>query len=257
MARRLWHHPIISLSTTDEMSDSEAAETLKCHRKPLKLGKLHTADSMVLKKVTWLRELVYTTTGQSKVYEDMPGYRTVMEMVTSSIKPFMAKHRKEVIADAEVYGWVPVRAYHAVWLQQIENGIVQWAYVDAKLEFRRVLVWHSSQIEVQPKSVAGKGAGSKNTQEGIPTAISAKPGPKVCVAFNKAGCRHQEDYPADLHIFTLCLSTVNRQCAQAKRFCNRKQYAGKKLRCVDGVCQTHLPMDNDSERIMNKDNKLM
>ena len=52
-----------------------------------------------------------------------------MHMVKHSLKPIMAKHLKELMADAEVCG----RA--------------QWSDADAKLDFRRALVWHASQQE--------------------------------------------------------------------------------------------------------------
>ena len=75
---------------------------------------------MVLKKVTWPHELMCMATGQPAMYEDMSvnifvsGYLEFMEMVKPSIKPFMAKHLKEFMVDAEVYGNAPVRAYHTV-----------------------------------------------------------------------------------------------------------------------------------------------
>ena len=37
------------------------------------------------------------------------------------------------------YRWSPVRAYNAVWLQQIENGWAKWTDVKVKLEFHRAL----------------------------------------------------------------------------------------------------------------------
>ena len=92
---------------------------------------------------------MYTATGQPAVYEDLSitlflsMYLAIKEMAKPALKPTMARHLKELMADAEVYGWIPVRAYH-VWLQQIENGRAQWIDVDAKLEFRRALVWHTA-----------------------------------------------------------------------------------------------------------------
>ena len=90
---------------------------------------------MVLKKCAWPHELVYMATGQPAMYEDISvplfvsGYLAFMEMVKPSLKPIMAKHLKELMADAEVCG----RA--------------QWSDADAKLDFRRALVWHASQQE--------------------------------------------------------------------------------------------------------------
>ena len=47
------------------------------------------------------------------------------------------------MADADTYGWEPIRAYHAVWLQQIENGCAEWKNTDIKLELCRALVWNT------------------------------------------------------------------------------------------------------------------
>ena len=70
VARRFHHQPIITLSTIDEESDSDAVEPPRLRWKPLKSGKLCMAESMMLKKVTWPHELVYTAMGQPAMYED-------------------------------------------------------------------------------------------------------------------------------------------------------------------------------------------
>ena len=96
---------------------------------------------MVLKKVIWLHELVYMATDQPAVYKDLSvtlfvsGYLAIMEMVKRSINLIMVKHLKELMANVEVYGWTPMRVYHAVRLQQIENGRAQWSDADVKKEF--------------------------------------------------------------------------------------------------------------------------
>ena len=72
---------------------------------------------------------MYTATGQPTVYEDLSvtlfvsGYLIVMETVMPAPNPNMPRHFNELMADTEVYGWLPVRAYHAAWLQQIENVV--------------------------------------------------------------------------------------------------------------------------------------
>ena len=52
----------------------------------------------------------------------------------------MLKHLRELMEDAEMYEWEPVWAYHAAWLQQIENGWADWKDVEIKIECRRALV---------------------------------------------------------------------------------------------------------------------
>ena len=45
----------------------------------------------------------------------------------------MACQLQELMSDVELYDWEPLRAYHAVWLQQVDNGHVKWNHVEAKL----------------------------------------------------------------------------------------------------------------------------
>ena len=52
----------------------------------------------------------------------MPGYVAVLDTVKSGVKEVKPKHLPELMADVSTYGWEPVWTYHAVWLQQLENG---------------------------------------------------------------------------------------------------------------------------------------
>ena len=63
VARRFCRVPILTISSSEDESDSNA-EIREAHRKrhPVKSGNVSTADSMVVKKVTWPHELVYTPT---------------------------------------------------------------------------------------------------------------------------------------------------------------------------------------------------
>ena len=105
---------ILEITATDSDLDSQTA-TGRSKRRPLKSGKLHTADSMVLHKVTWPYKLVYKIHRQPAMYNELSinlfvsRYLTVMEA-------------EKLMMDAERYGWEPVRAFYAVWLQQMENG---------------------------------------------------------------------------------------------------------------------------------------
>ena len=111
----------------------------------------------MVKNVTWPHELLYTHRGQPIAYQDLSfnlfvtGYWAVMETVKPNLKPVMIKHLKELIADMEMYRWALIRAYYQVWLQHIENGQAKWIEAKAKLEFHRVLVWHSTPSTTKNK----------------------------------------------------------------------------------------------------------
>ena len=83
---------------------------------------------MALHNITWPHELVYRSGGQHAVYDDLSiamfvnRYLAVMETEKESIKSLDAHHPQELMADMELCVWEPIRTYHAVWLQQVENG---------------------------------------------------------------------------------------------------------------------------------------
>ena len=57
-----------------------------------------------------------------------------------SVHPNMVQHFQELMSNVEIYGWEPVRAFHALWLQQLEHSRVTWANEDINLRYKQVLV---------------------------------------------------------------------------------------------------------------------
>ena len=109
-------------ATDESESEVDVARCRKCC-KSLKSDKVRTADSTVVKRITWPHGLVYTSVGQPAVYDQLSiplfisGYVAVLDSVNSGVKEMMLKHLRELMADTATYGWEPVRAYHAVCLQ--------------------------------------------------------------------------------------------------------------------------------------------
>ena len=85
-------------------------------------------------------EVVYTATGKPAEYTGISilvfisGYLTVMATEKLSFHPLMAQHLHDLMGDAELYGWELVRAFHSIWLQQLEQGRVIWVDEDAKIK---------------------------------------------------------------------------------------------------------------------------
>ena len=50
------------------------------------------------------------------------GYLIVMRSEKETIRAKMASHLEELIGDTKLYGWENVRAYHGVWLNQLEQA---------------------------------------------------------------------------------------------------------------------------------------
>ena len=94
----------------------------------LKSGMERTRATTVLNKITWLHEVVYTFNGKPTTYQDMSvpqllyQYLLVMDSEEADIRIQMASHLKGLMSDAQYYGWDCTRAFHGVWLNQLEQG---------------------------------------------------------------------------------------------------------------------------------------
>ena len=99
---------IADISTDDSWTDQEPGHRRK-RGKPLKSGKVRTADSTVIKHSTWPHELVYTSGGEPVTYEHIAmsqfvtGYLSVLDMVKRWDKQCMLKHLKKLMADTSMY----------------------------------------------------------------------------------------------------------------------------------------------------------
>ena len=78
----------------------------------------------------WPHKMVYTAASKAVVYSDISimlfiqDYMIVMDEEKETVRANMASHLKDLIVDLELYGRDRVRAYHAVWLNQMEQGRV-------------------------------------------------------------------------------------------------------------------------------------
>ena len=71
----------------------------------------------MLRKVTW--PAAYQNISVSLFVQ---GYLITMNSQDSSIKHRMAEHLKDLMSDAEMYGWDRTEAFHGVWMNHIEQG---------------------------------------------------------------------------------------------------------------------------------------
>ena len=70
----------------------------------------------------------------------MSGYLKIMNNQKVDIKEIMSTHLAELMANAELYGWEATHAFHAVVLQQLEQGRALWQDMELKLSYRCALV---------------------------------------------------------------------------------------------------------------------
>ena len=119
---------ILAPYTMDTLFDKEEDTIFASwRRKLIKLGKLHMADTstQVLHRVESPHKSIYTMDGKPAEYKALSiplfvtGYIRIMDTQKPDIKALT-----ELMGDAELYGWEAIRAFHDVWLQQMEHG---WA----------------------------------------------------------------------------------------------------------------------------------
>ena len=88
----------------------------------------NTATSLVVKRVTWPHEVIYSATEKPASYKELSitlfvqGNLVVMRGEEEPVKKQMASHLEELISDAKLYRWEKVRAYHGAWFNHLEQG---------------------------------------------------------------------------------------------------------------------------------------
>ena len=95
---------------TDDESAAEEEEAHNTHRnRGLKSCKICTTDSLAVKRVKGLREMVFTSQGQIPVYGEMSLacfiniYLAILAEETDTTKSHMLTHLQELMEDSEVY----------------------------------------------------------------------------------------------------------------------------------------------------------
>ena len=137
---RLRDAPTSYLPTTDDESDAYE------HKNRGVSGKLRTSDTTVVRQVTWHHEVVYYPSAQPVVYEQIfsmafvNGYIIIISKDLPHTKAFMLTYLQELKEDGDHYRWPAVRAYHAAWLQHIEQGRTAWGDDERKIKLHHALV---------------------------------------------------------------------------------------------------------------------
>ena len=94
-------------------------------------GNLRTADNTVSRRVTWPHKVIYSPSAQPATYEHLSPMAFVDGFVMVRLRE--PPHLQELMEDRDHYGWPVVRAYHAAWLQHIEQGWAAWGDAPTKL----------------------------------------------------------------------------------------------------------------------------
>ena len=70
------------------------------------------------------------------------GYLIIMQGEKEAVRTQMNGHLKDLMVDSELYVWEKVCAYHAVWLNQLEQGQMRSDDQEEKMRFLCALMWH-------------------------------------------------------------------------------------------------------------------
>ena len=142
--------------------------------------------------------------GKPAAYEDLSvplfaqGYLIVIKGEKETVKAKMAAHLADLMGDAERYGWERVRAYHGVWLNQLELGRATWEN-EEKVRFQCALVWHPTTSASSAPSTSAVLGVQKQTKLGFAYNAPVRLGTKACKAFNVDSCTNTAAHPNQLH----------------------------------------------------------
>ena len=102
-------------------------------------------------------------------------YLAVMSAEKPSMHPLVADHLQNLMGDTELYSWETIRAFHAMWFQQLELGRVTWA--DEEVKVKIFMPW--SGIEQwgpsKPTSAHVQQSQGKPAKEDKPTIFQLDP----------------------------------------------------------------------------------
>ena len=146
------------------------------------------------------------------------GYLTIMDLQPEPLRKKMSAYLKEIMEDGETFRLPTVRAYHAVWLQHIEQGRATWNDETTWLKLHRSLVWHRMTPMSQPSPTLA-------TTSQAPTRAprhTTTQRDQACVAYTQGLCSTNVAHPADIHMCSFCLQTAHRLCQHSELNCRCK-----------------------------------
>ena len=138
------------------------------------------------------------------ISEFISGYIKIMDRQKPDIKNWMSAHLADLMIDSELYRWEANHTFHAMWLQQLEQGRASWEDAELKFSYCQALVWHqlvptSQQPEAAPAQIR------KMSKALTPFNVMVKPDTKACSAYNRDGCTSAEQHNKEHHVCAYCL----------------------------------------------------
>ena len=113
---------------------------VKRTKRNLKSGRDHTGATSVKRWITWPHEVIYGADREPAAYKDLSVSAFIREYLIVLTREQVKEHMVLHLEDMDVHGWEKIRAFHATWMNQLEQGRCEWSEADHKLKMRRALV---------------------------------------------------------------------------------------------------------------------
>ena len=149
----------------------------------------------------------------------MSGYLIIMEGENQAVKSQMAHHLQKLMADTVLYECDKVRVFHAMFLNQLEQGQATWGDEEAKMRFKRALVWHQTTNVTQMATMSAPLPQKMQPRDSQTYNTTAKLGSNAYQAFNQGNCLDGTAHPNDLHVCSYCLGAVKRLFTHQECYC--------------------------------------
>jgi hypothetical protein len=210
-------------------------------------GRHRTVDSTATHTVMWPQERVHDARGLRMKYEDLSwdkfvlGFLCCVNEAEPNLQPLLYMHLRELMEDAGMYGLEPVKAFHGVWLNHIEQGRATWHDEKTREKLRRQFVWNAPrQAPIAtathhgnaPANFSNNAAPSSSRGQGrrrqYAPVLAAGPDTKPCRTFNLGTCTKATSHPQADHVCSYCFKAQSRLCYHMERDCGNKIRAGAK-----------------------------
>ena len=182
----------------------------------LKSGRYRSADTQINHYIAWPQEHVYIGPSRKSVsYDELTseqftlGYIRIMQRQQPELQTIMLDHLAKLLQSSlDVNSFESVRGSHAIILQEMERGTLNWHNTE---EIEKMRVLYTNRVSTTTDS-------HKYNNESKRV---------VCSHYNSGKCKntgdHQKDNITYRHICTYCYRTVRKTYTHPEVSCHRKQ----------------------------------
>ncbi len=223
---------IRALGLADDDDSGDEAEPQAHTGRGKKSGRVTTADDLVKRHTLWPQMHIHrpgadkpppfnTLTQQEFVY----GFMCDMEdCVDEAKKRRLWLRLHELMMDAMFFGWEAARGFHGVFLQNIEQGRMDWAsdVTTLKTQYMLAPLGKQATSTIRPADRDVRGSTFDRKEYDHPSS-----GPLFCVPFQTGACKmtgdgHDTQRGPVKHVCAYCLKSAGKLCRHPEDSCIRR-----------------------------------